>query len=58
VIALAALRHGKAALKARIAADCEIDAETLPFNPELLDYLQARNHAGARSIWPRPPTGS
>jgi 4-hydroxybenzoate polyprenyltransferase/phosphoserine phosphatase len=46
LIALAALRHGKAALKARIAADCEIDAETLPFNPELLDYLQAEKSRG------------
>ncbi|MDB5371749.1 MAG: UbiA family prenyltransferase [Belnapia sp.] len=44
--ALAALRDGKAALKARIAAIARLDVASLPLNPEVLEFIQAERARG------------
>lgn len=44
--AVAALRHGKAALKAAIAAETSFDFHSLPFNEELLALLRAEKAKG------------
>jgi 4-hydroxybenzoate polyprenyltransferase/phosphoserine phosphatase len=45
---LGALREGRAAFKARVAAQVEMDLASLPLNPALLDYLQAERARGRR----------
>jgi len=44
------LARGKANLKAEIAERVEIDAATLPYNTEFLNFLRAEHEAGRR-IW-------
>jgi 4-hydroxybenzoate polyprenyltransferase/phosphoserine phosphatase len=44
------LMRGKAALKAAIAARVELDPAALPYNRELIDWLQSERRAG-RSLW-------
>lgn len=44
------LRHGKAALKQRLASLVSLDVEHLPWNRKLLDYL-AEQHAAGRSLY-------
>jgi len=44
------LTRGKAHLKEQIAERAEIDAASLPYNREFLDFLRAE-HAGGRKIW-------
>ena len=44
------LRGGKARLKAQIAARVELNPATLPYNTELLAWLQAERAAG-REVW-------
>lgn len=44
------LMQGKAHLKARIAARVELEAGTLPFNPDVLDLLRAARAAGRKVV--------
>ena len=44
------LLRGKAALKDEIAARVGIEAATLPYHPELLDWLKAQKQAGRRLV--------
>ena len=44
------LARGRAHLKARLAALAMPDADTLPLNRELLEYLRAQKHGGRRLI--------
>jgi 4-hydroxybenzoate polyprenyltransferase/phosphoserine phosphatase len=46
--ALAALRHGKAAFKAQLAAEAAIDCEVLPFNDELIALIRKEKAKGRR----------
>jgi phosphoserine phosphatase len=46
LFALSALRHGKARLKEALAAAADLDAALLPYNRELLAYLQAERARG------------
>jgi 4-hydroxybenzoate polyprenyltransferase/phosphoserine phosphatase len=45
---LAALAHGRAALKARLATEADLDLARLPFNEELLAFLRAERARGRR----------
>jgi 4-hydroxybenzoate polyprenyltransferase/phosphoserine phosphatase len=45
---LLALRHGKAALKARLAQDVQLDFAPMPWNEDLLDLLAAERARGRR----------
>jgi 4-hydroxybenzoate polyprenyltransferase len=45
---LASLGGGRAAFKARVAAEVSLDVDTLPLNPELMDYLRAEYARGRR----------
>src|ERR1700749_2444316 len=45
---LFALRHGKAALKARLAQDVQLDFAPMPWNEDLLDLLAAERARGRR----------
>lgn len=45
---LAALRQGKAVLKARIADEAVIELHTLPFDPAVLDFLRREKAKGRR----------
>lgn len=45
---LAALRGGRAAFKARVAAEVSLDLDNLPLNPELMAYLRAEHARGRR----------
>ncbi len=45
---LAALGAGRAAFKARVAAEVSLDLDHLPLNPELLAYLHAEHARGRR----------
>jgi len=47
---LVALLHGKAAFKAALAAEADIDFASLPFNPELLAFIRAERAKG-RAIY-------
>ncbi|MDE1903012.1 MAG: UbiA family prenyltransferase [Alphaproteobacteria bacterium] len=47
---LAALLHGKAAFKAALAGQADLDCATLPFNPELLAFIRAE-HAKGRAVY-------
>jgi 4-hydroxybenzoate polyprenyltransferase len=44
------LLSGKANLKARIAAQVDIDVSSLPYNREVLDYLEAKRNSGHRLV--------
>ncbi len=46
LLALASLRHGRAAFKAAIARQVEIDVATLPYNEEVLAWLRAEKARG------------
>ena len=46
LVALSALRHGKARLKEALAAAADLDAGLLPYNRELLAYLRAERARG------------
>jgi 4-hydroxybenzoate polyprenyltransferase len=46
--ALTALRHGRAALKAKLAAEAELDLSVLPLNEELVAFLRAEKQKGRR----------
>ncbi|MCW3476887.1 UbiA family prenyltransferase [Limobrevibacterium gyesilva] len=48
--ALAALRGGRAAFKARVAEQVALDVASLPLNPQLLAYLQAEKARGRRLV--------
>ena len=48
--ALGWLASGRARLKDELAARCEIDPATLPYNDEVLRWVRAE-HAGGREIW-------
>ncbi len=48
--ALWALRHGRAAMKARVAAEAPLDADGLAFNEEFIEYLRAEKAKG-RSLY-------
>lgn len=45
---LAELRHGKAALKAALAEAADLDVALLPYNQELIDWLNEERANGAR----------
>lgn len=49
-MALAALARGKAALKAFLRAEAEIDITSLPFNELVVDYVRAYRLQGGRTI--------
>lgn len=46
--AAAALAHGRAAFKARVAAEAPLDPASLPFNDEFLAFLRAEHARGRR----------
>jgi 4-hydroxybenzoate polyprenyltransferase/phosphoserine phosphatase len=49
--AAAALTSGRAALKARLARTAQVDVATLPYNPEVLAYIEAwRAHGGRTTL--------
>jgi 4-hydroxybenzoate polyprenyltransferase/phosphoserine phosphatase len=47
--AVAALRHGRAALKGFLAAQSQVRVETLPYDARILARLEARRAAGGRT---------
>lgn len=49
-VALAALRHGRAALKRRLAERAPLDPERLPYNDAVLEHIRDWRTAGGRAV--------